>query len=153
MAVSDEDKGKPPFLGPHEGRELELMLTGKKPLSLFSFEEGIEREIFPEHQFDLYVAEGVFVKNVRVDCYVSADGEEVNMRSVLYATASESWRIPAMRMVQDIYHSQGLGWRLDLERVIGALLGYDRNDVELFVERLAKRQRIHPHSMPDQHQR
>jgi hypothetical protein len=115
------------------------MLAGKKHLSSFFLEVGIEREIFPEGQFDLHVAEGLFIKDVRIDHYVSADSEEMSARSVLYATASEAWRIPAMRMIQDIYRSMGPGWRPDLERVIGSLLGYDRNDVELFVERLAKR--------------
>jgi hypothetical protein len=139
MTESDQNNVRPSFLGPHEDRELELMLAGKKHLSSFFLEVGIEREIFPEGQFDLHVAEGLFLKDVRIDHYVSADGEEISARSVLYATASEAWRIPAMRMIQDIYRSMGPGWRPDLERVIGSLLGYDRNDVELFVERLAKR--------------
>jgi hypothetical protein len=115
------------------------MLAGKKHLSSFFVEVGIEREIFSEGQFDLHVAEGPFLKDVRIDHYVSTDGEETSARSVLYATASEAWRIPAMRMIQDIYRSMGPGWRPDLERVIGSLLGYHRADVELFVERLAKR--------------
>jgi hypothetical protein len=32
----------------------------------------------------------------------------------------------------------GPGWRPDLERMIGSLLGYDQQHVELFIERLAK---------------
>ncbi|MES2195030.1 MAG: hypothetical protein V4517_11480 [Pseudomonadota bacterium] len=139
MTEPDQEKHKPSFLGPHEDRELELMLAGKKHLSSFILEEGIGREIFPEGQFDRHVAEGLFVKDVRVEQYVSADGEDIRVRSILYATAGEAWRIPAMRTIQDIYHSMGPGWRPDLERVVGSLLGYDRNDVELFVERLAKR--------------
>jgi hypothetical protein len=106
---------------------------------VFFLEEGIEREIFPERQFDLHVAQGIFLKDVRVVNYVSADGEEMSARSVLYATAGEAWRIPAMRMIEDVYYSMGRGWRPDLERVIGSLLGYDRNDVELFIERLPRR--------------
>jgi hypothetical protein len=38
-------------------------------------------------------------------------------------------------MIEDIYHSMGPGWRPDLERVKGSLLGY----VELFIEQLVKR--------------
>ena len=139
MTGADEKYVRPSFLGPHEGRELELMLAGKKHLSVFFLEEGIEREIFPERQFDLHVAQGIFLKDVRVVNYVSADGEEMSARSVLYATAGEAWRIPAMRMIEDVYYSMGRGWRPDLERVIGSLLGYDRNDVELFIERLPRR--------------
>jgi len=115
------------------------MLTGKKFLCVFEEEVGIERETFPERQFDLHVAEGLFVKDIRVETWISRDNEEITSRSVLYATASEAWRIPAMRMIEGIYHSMGPGWRPDLERVKGSLLGYDRNDVELFIERLVKR--------------
>ncbi len=116
------------------------MLAGKKPLSYFFIEVGVVRELFPEHEFDLHVANGFLVKDVRVERLISREhGEETSARNVLYATASEAWRIPAMRMIQNIYRSIGPGWRPDLERIIGSLLGYDRNDVELFVERLASR--------------
>jgi hypothetical protein len=141
MTGEDKKYVRPAFLGPHEGRELELMLAGRKPLSLFSFEAGIQREIFPESQFDLQVAEGRFVKDFRLVTFVS-EGLETSMKNILYATASEAWRIPAMWVVQDIYHSMLPGWRPDLERVIGSLLGYERNDVEMFIERLARSEKI-----------
>ncbi|MBS0530656.1 MAG: hypothetical protein JSS22_14905, partial [Proteobacteria bacterium] len=132
------DKGgvQPTFVGPHEGREFELMLAGKKHLSSFFLEEGLERDqVFPESQFDAAVAEGVFVKDVRIIETISPDGDrQIAIRSTLYATTDEVWRIPAMRMIQDIYERMGPGWRPDLERAIGALLGYDNNDVELFIE-------------------
>jgi hypothetical protein len=98
----------------------------------------VERETFPERQFDMHVAEGRFVKDIRIEQF-SLYGEEMAARSVLYATTDEVWRIPAMRMIEDIYNSMGPGWRPDLERVKGSLLGYDSNDVELFIERLVKR--------------
>jgi hypothetical protein len=138
MAAAEEKYVRPSFLGPHEGRELEFMLAGKKHLSMFSLEAGIDREIFPEREFDLHVAEGRFVKDVRVEKFI-LEGIENSMQSILYARASEAWRISAMRMIQDVYYSMGPGWRPDLERAIGSLLGYDRNDVELFIERLSKR--------------
>jgi len=34
-------------------------------------------------------------------------------------------------LVQGLYDSLAPGWRPDLERVIGLLLGYDRQDVEI----------------------
>jgi hypothetical protein len=138
--VSDEGNVRPAFLGPHEGRELELMLAGKKHLSYFFFEEGFEPNgFFPESQFDAAVAEGLLVKDERSERLVyREDGTQIDVRNVLYATADEAWRIPAMRMVQDIYAAMGPGWRPDLERMIGSLLGYDQQHVELFIERLAK---------------
>jgi hypothetical protein len=142
LTDQDESGKRPSFVGPHEGRELELMLAGKKPLSMFVHAVGIEREFFPERQFDLHVAEGLFVKDVHIENDVAIEDESCNLRTVLYATASEAWRIPAMLMIRDIYYSMGAGWRPDLERVTGSLLGYDRNDVELFIERLANKGKI-----------
>ena len=60
------------------------------------------------------------------------------MRRVLYALPAEEWRIKAMLLVQEIYFSLG-GWRCDLDRVVGALLGYDRLDVEHFVNEKSSR--------------
>jgi hypothetical protein len=37
-------------------------------------------------------------------------------------------------LVQDLYHSLVPGWRADLDRVIGLLLGYDRDDIEHFLK-------------------
>jgi hypothetical protein len=62
---------KPAFLGPHEGRELALMLEGKKHLSYFFLEAGIEREIFPEDEFDSLVASGFLAKDERVEMIIS----------------------------------------------------------------------------------
>jgi hypothetical protein len=140
--MSKETNGsrKPKFLGPHDGHELELMLAGKKCLSFFYFEVDVEREIFPESQFDLQVANGLLVKDERIEESISPEtGELTSARSILYAAANEAWRIPAMRMIQDMYQRMGPGWRPDLERMKGALLGYDPQDVESFIENLVKR--------------
>ena len=140
MSKSETTRQKPSFLGPHEGRELALMLEGKKHLSYFFLEVGIEREVFPEEEFDHLVASGILLKDERVEQLTSPEtGEATNARNILYATADEAWRIPAMRTVQDIYRKVGSGWRPDLERVIGSLLGYDPRDVEAFIERLVQR--------------
>ncbi|WP_245437697.1 MULTISPECIES: hypothetical protein [unclassified Mesorhizobium] len=34
----------PPGIGPHNGRELELMLQGDKPMALFAAEPGMDAE-------------------------------------------------------------------------------------------------------------
>jgi len=116
------------------------MLAGTKHLSFFYLEVGFEREIFPERQFDIEVAKGLFVKDERIEEFISREtNEPTSARNILYATASEAWRIPAMRMIQDIYMRMGPGWRPDLERIKGALLGYDPQDVEAFIESLIKR--------------
>jgi hypothetical protein len=134
-----EDDKPPSFVSPHEGRELQLMLEGKKHLSMFLIEDDVEYEDYPDKRFDALTLEGRFVKDVRIEKFSLLDGTEISSRRILYATASEAWRIPAMLMIQDIYRTLVPGRRPDLERAIGWLLGYDRSDVELFVEWLAKR--------------
>ena len=115
-------------------------MRGKKCLSFFYFEVGVEREIFPESQFDLQVANGFLVKDERIEESISREtGEMTSARNILYATTHEAWRIPAMRMVEDIYQRMRPGWRPDLERMKGWLLGYDPQDVELFIDNLVKR--------------
>jgi hypothetical protein len=116
------------------------MLEGKKHLNRFYFEVGIERSVFPEDEFDLQVANGFLVKDERIEEFISREtGELTSSRSILYAAANEAWRIPAMRMIQDIYQRMEPGWRPDLERMKGALLGYDPQDVESFIKNLVKR--------------
>jgi hypothetical protein len=138
VSESVEDNVPPAFVGPHEGREFELMLEGKKHLSMFLLEDAVEYGDYPDKRFDALAAEGRLVKHVCVEHSVLLDGIEMSLQVTMYASVSEAWRIPAMRMVRDIYAATGPGWRPDLERMIGSLLGYDRQDVELFVERLAQ---------------
>jgi hypothetical protein len=116
------------FVGPHEGRELELMIRGVKPLNPSEF------EIFPEQEFDLLVAEAKLIKNVSIEPLRGPDGKEHQVRRVLYALPGEVWRIRAMLLVQGLYQSLTPGWRPDLDRVIGLLLGYDRDDIENFLK-------------------
>lgn len=140
MPNSKNGNGKPAFVGPHEGRELELMLEGKKHLSYFFFEVGIERDIFPEDEFERLVNSGFLAKDERIEVMISPETKsDTTVRNILHATVTEAWRIPAMRTVQDIYRRMGPGWRPDLERVIGSLLGYDPEHVEAFIARLARR--------------
>ena len=132
------------FVGPHEGRELHLMMAGEKPLSMFFEPVQSEFECFPEEQFDVLVAEGRLVKNVSFEDIKGPDGNDVQMRRVAYALPGEEWRINAALLVHDLYGSLVPGWRPDLDRVIGLLLGYRREDIEGFVQSLGLRSTV-PH--------
>jgi hypothetical protein len=122
------------FRGPHEGRELELMLSGTKPLAMFV--EPIPREVayFPETDFDARVTEGRLIKHESIDTIRHANGVTAQVRRVLYATPQEEWRIKAVLLIEDLYQSLLPGWRPDLDRAIGLLLGYDRQDIERFLK-------------------
>lgn len=118
------------FVGPHEGRELELLLNGKKPLAMFVEPIQPDFECFPEAEFDKFAAHAKLKKHVALEEQSSPFGE-MQIRRVLYAVPGEEWRIPAMLLVQSIYRSLS-GWRPDLERIIGGLLGYEHDDIEKF---------------------
>jgi hypothetical protein len=109
------------------------MIAGEKPLSMFVVPTDADFEYFPEEDFDLLVKQGKLTKTVAIEQSAIPGAEAV--RRVLYALPDEEWRINAMLHVQSLYESLGPGWRPDLERIIGSLLGYDREDVEEFLRR------------------
>jgi hypothetical protein len=128
--------GMPGQIGPHEGRELELMLSGCKPLSMFVADAD---GLFPEQDFDAQVAMGVLKKSVSEETVVAPHGGTAKVRRVMYSLQGEEWRIEAMRLVLGVYDTSGPGWKPDLERIIGTLLGYEREDIEEFIDRVLAR--------------
>lgn len=122
------------FVGPHEGREFELMLSGDKPLSMFVETIPTEFEAFSEQDFDRLVSQGKLVKHVSIETPPAPGGKTGKVRRVLYALPSEEWRIKALLLVQGLYVSLAPGWRPDLERLIGLLLGYSRVDIEKYLD-------------------
>lgn len=127
-------KNKPTFVGPHEGRELELMTAGTKPLSMFVDSIPRDFECFAEEEFDALVSQGKLVKKVTVEDVINSIGEKSQIRRTLYALPNERWRIDAVLMLQGLYDSLPKGWHPDLDRAIGLLLGYNRSDIEDFLK-------------------
>jgi hypothetical protein len=78
------------------------------------------------------------LKSVSIETIRGPGGKEHKIRRVLYALPEEEWRIRALLLVQNLYNSLLPGWRPDLERVIGLLLGYSEQDIEDFLERLQR---------------
>ena len=121
------------MIGPHEGKELRLMRLAKKPLSMFVDLEKAEGLLFPEKDFDTLVSKGKLVKNVSYESALTPNGKSAELRRIMYALPEHEWRISALLMILDIYNSLQTRWRPDLERVIGALLGYSKQDIEDFI--------------------
>ena len=79
------------LIGPHEGREIELMLAGEKPLALFScFVDDVG--IIPSEQFDGYVANGRLIKR-EWDVKMPTEEGMPPFRHVLLALPNEAWRL------------------------------------------------------------
>jgi hypothetical protein len=118
-----------PWDAPHVGHELELMLAGRKPLSMFTSVVGLD-EWPDEAVFDQAVADGRLTKAVQSRDLKCRDGSVAEFRRIMYAIPGEEWRLKAMILVHDLYLSLAPGFRPDLDRFIGHLLGYDRDDIE-----------------------
>lgn len=126
--------------GPHEGRELELMLAGEKPLAMFTEVRPIENGVVPEDEFSPLVRDGriIMCETFEPAPPIASIPEKLQIRCVLYALPGETWRIEAMLLVRSVYANHG-GWDEGLERVIGKLLGYSEADIDAFVKEVLAR--------------
>lgn len=114
----------------HNNKELELMLAGKKPLSVFeSLDPTCEQKIFPEVVFDQYVAALQLFKKVQF----IAPGQRI----VLYATDGNQWRMDAYVFLMDA--ARGEKWTASFELLQGLLLGYSKAETEIYIQYLISR--------------
>jgi hypothetical protein len=114
-------------IGPHEGRELELMLAGRKRLAFF-------QDWVPEEDFAPHVASGRIVMARRQEAGWP-------FPHTYYALAEHAGLIDDLhRALVAARRATGEEWDA-LEYEIGALLGYTREDVEAFLARWRAMQR------------
>ncbi len=116
----------------HTGRELSLMLEGKKPLAVFQdlvFVDGTDDEI--ERDFAVYVDQGQFVRHEEQDLWPKPQPIRgklaVGTRVQLYARSDEKWRINAYLLLTEA--AKGQPWNDALESFVGRLLGYTEEEV------------------------
>ncbi|MEN9865903.1 MAG: hypothetical protein RL748_1493 [Pseudomonadota bacterium] len=118
----------------HTGRELKMMLSGKKPLAVFSeyWPNSTGYEFIPERHFAQYVADGTFSQYECID----TDTKMRRARYVLFAVKGEEWRFNAYIMMRGI--SKKVGWNEGFERMEGELLGYEEWQNDAFIEMIYK---------------
>jgi hypothetical protein len=118
-----------PLIGPHVGRELELMLAGQKPMAMFSIQEGMDPKYYGA-EFEVYVQNGRFIK-------LSAQATHPTIERVWYCQPGQEWRA---RLAKFLYEklpyeiSEGNFIPSDFHRIDGFLLGYSQSSIEHFVE-------------------
>ena len=122
----------PPGIGPHEGRELELMLAGEKPVAMFNDDipEGLEH---PENLFSPYVKKGQFISREVMIRFVKLD--LLKLRYIFFASPNEGWRIERLITIHQEIHEKGTPTTCELEREIGQLLGYSESDIQVYLNR------------------
>ncbi|MBT3305042.1 MAG: hypothetical protein HN377_01015 [Alphaproteobacteria bacterium] len=116
--------------GPHEGRELELMLTGEKPLALF-YDTIPECGVIPEQAFAPYVKSGKVVSSERI--FQSPQESVPSVRVVFYARLEEAWRMDdALKIMEKALFQHGRP-NDDDDAQLGRLLGYSEEDIRQFL--------------------
>lgn len=135
--MASDHKDEKPYINPHGGRELELMLAEHKPMSHFVAEKN-QTLLVGDEEFKPHV-EAKRIK--RYSCYVEHAG--VELRS--YALPGQEWRAKLMNWVCSITSEDADRISLtpvDRVRLSGFLLGYSDTDVEKFVKHLQSQDRI-----------
>jgi hypothetical protein len=116
----------------HTGRELALMLAGKKPLAVFVdwHPSPEDEQIILARAFAPDVTSGRLVKREIVTSRCIR-GQPVEVREVLYALPREAWRIEAYLLLWAT--AEKSGWNAGFERLQGSLLGYEdwQNDIHI----------------------
>ena len=128
--MEEADFTLPAGIGPHEERELELMLSGEKPLAMFSEITG-GLYAFPDAEFEPYVQSGRIVKR---DYHYPTKicGKDFEFRFLYFALPEEEWRIDALHDVQyRTFNGERETDEMTAEK--GRLLGYSEADITAFL--------------------
>ena len=129
----------------HTNCELELMLSGRKPLAIFYAltSELPNEELIPEEQFAPHVANGKFVRSEAEIHDLPNDGSNQgkNIKFVFFATKDEDWRIKAMLLLKEQHAKTNL-WNETCERTESALLGYTDEEIEAWCKKAFTKQAL-----------
>lgn len=117
----------------HTNRELELMLSGKKPMAVFSdaYPNRIGSALYSNQPFEKFVAKGVINRTLKIR-RVENPIPAKNLFAIMwdyYTLPGEEWRIEEYEKLWD-----GTRWTLTKERRQGELLGYTAEENELHLE-------------------
>lgn len=124
------------MIGPHEGKELELMLAGQKKFAFFHdvipITKKISEEIIPEKTFAPHVAQGKifrFSEDIR-----DMKSEDV-IRYVCFVLPGEEWRAQfflwlARQRVLGLIPADDA-----CDIMVGRLLGYSESDITEFLHK------------------
>lgn len=115
-------------LGPHEGKELQLMLSHKKKIALFYTDAEPPDEFFPYINNGIFLLQTINLNSLQSDSllttyYLIFRQEHIELAEELALTLIENYSTV---------------FRPDLERKIGRLLGYHPDDIEYFIKHASR---------------
>lgn len=118
----------PAGIGPHEGRELDLLLSGQKPMAMFSdvvpasFDWG-------ETDFDPYVQRKQILKR---ETFLEREG--LTFRFVYFCLPSEEVRIDQLHEINTTIFTGVRPATEEDDIQTGRLLGYTEDDISTYIE-------------------
>lgn len=116
----------------HTGRELLLMLEGKKPFAALVDEASSrDQAIVPEDLFEPYVVAGRFSKRVVLEDLKLPGKLPVPMRRVMSAGIGEDWHFDAFISLWAM--ARKCGWNDGFQKLEGFLNGYETEVDPFFV--------------------
>lgn len=123
------------MIGPHEGKELELMLAGEKSLAMFHdlVPAGgeIAEGVIPERAFAPHVAAGA-IKRFAVDITNAKNGDVI--RYVCFTLPGQEWRAEFLLWMNQEFYAGRLNHSPAHDELIGKLLGYGAADIQDFLK-------------------
>ncbi|WP_273794352.1 hemin receptor [Brucella intermedia] len=127
------------MIGPHDGKELALLLSGEKGVARFSVTENLSPEDVGDAEFEPHVRAGKIKKHI----VHSKSGPPIETR--YYYLAHEEWRLKLDLLISELMHTPAMKefTSEDLYRLDGWLLGYDAEDVEDFIAQWKERRNKH----------
>jgi hypothetical protein len=124
------------MIGPHQGRELELMLAGKKNLAIFgdALVDGVEisEEIIPEKAFAPYVKNGTIKRFSEI--VIPKKEPVVPILYVLFTLPGQEWRVQALLWLKKECIAGRRPFDEAYEYFVGRLLDYEEADIKDFIK-------------------
>lgn len=115
-------------LGPHEGQELELLLSGEKPIALF---------------YDLLPVE--FLRHLEQGT-LSMQSKDIETSlplpfsiMLIYKDAALADLNELMMCIETLFKETNFEKCIELERRVGQLLGYSEQDIEFYIQHISNR--------------
>ncbi len=121
-------------IGPHQGKELELMLNGTKKRAAFGDiipQNGhISEDIIPEDKFAPYVTDGTLI---RFENEIGTDSG--TLKHVCFTLPDEEWRAKTYLWLREQITLKTLEYEDSHDRIFGRLLGYTDKDIQHFLDK------------------
>ena len=126
------------MIGPHEGKELELMLAGKKHLAYFGDAipadgSPISEDIIPEQRFAPYVQNGTLK---RFEQQFPWPEQKRTLQHVCFTTPGHEWRAELCFCLHKALFAHNMPVDAAFEFIVGRLLGYSDDDICEIVKKI-----------------